>query len=202
LDARSDGKGIPAGQDKIKALISKMMTEKIIIAGAGGQGIMLLGKVLAEAALREGKYISWFPSYGAEVRGGTANCMVVISQEEIPSPYIEKANTMVIMNQPSWVKFKNRISPKGLFILNASLMERDSDPTNAEILKYPFTQLAVELGNIKVANMIALGALIAKKRLVSPQTVIDTIEAMAPPGKRALIEINKKALRTGIELIR
>ena len=178
------------------------MTEKIIIAGAGGQGIILLGKVLAEAALREDKYISWFPSYGAAVRGGTANCMVVISQEEIPSPYIEKANTLVIMNQPSWAKFKNRISPKGLFILNSSLMDCDSDPTNAEILKHPFTGLADELGNIKVANMVALGALIAKKKLVCPQTVIETIEAIAPAGKRQLIDINKKALRAGIELIK
>lgn len=177
-----------------------MTTEKIIIAGAGGQGIMLLGKVLAEAALREDRYISWFPSYGAAVRGGTANCMVVISQQEIPSPYIEKANALIIMNQPSWRKFKNRISPKGLFILNSSLMDCDCEPTDAQIFKGPFTKLAVDLGNIKVANMIALGALIAKKGMVRPQTVIETMEAIAPPGKQGLIDINKKALRTGIEL--
>jgi len=178
------------------------MTEKIIIAGAGGQGIMLLGKVLAEAALREDKYISWFPAYGAAVRGGTANCMVVISEEEIPSPYIEKANTLIIMNQPSWEKFKNRITPKGLFILNSSLIECDSEYKDTQILKHPFTELAVQLGNIKVANMIALGALIAKKKMVRLQTVIEAIEAIAPAEKKGLIDINKKALRTGIELIK
>ena len=178
------------------------MSEKIIIAGAGGQGIMLLGKVLAEAALREDKHVSWFPSYGAAVRGGTAYCMVVVSQEEIPSPYIEEANTMVIMNQPSWIKFKDRISPKGLFILNGSLIQCDSVPADVEILKGPFTRLAVELGNIKVANMIALGLLIAKRKMVTPRTVTETIEAMAPPGKRGLIDINKKALRAGLELIK
>ena len=178
------------------------MTEKIIVAGAGGQGIMLLGKVLAEAALREDKYISWFPSYGAAVRGGTAYCMVVISQEEIPSPYIEKANILIIMNQPSWEKFKNRITPRGLFILNSSLIDCDSDYTDAQILKGPFTELAVQLGNIKVANMIALGALIAQKRMVEAKTVIEAIEKIAPEEKRGLIDINKKALQTGIGLIK
>jgi 2-oxoglutarate ferredoxin oxidoreductase subunit gamma len=178
------------------------MTEKIIIAGAGGQGIMLLGKVLGEAALREDKHISWFPSYGAAVRGGTANCMVVISQQEIPSPYIEKANTLIIMNQPSWGKFKNKIAPKGLFILNSSLIDCDSVHTGAQVLKEPFTALAVQLGNIKVANMIALGALIAQKGIVKPQTVMEAIEAIAPPEKRALIAINKKALLRGMELIK
>jgi 2-oxoglutarate ferredoxin oxidoreductase subunit gamma len=178
------------------------MTEKIIIAGAGGQGIMLLGKVLAEAALREDRFISWFPAYGAAVRGGTANCMVVISEEEIPSPYIEKANTLIIMNQPSWEKFKNRITPRGLFILNSSLIDCDTEHKDTQILKYPFTELAVQLGNIKVANMIALGALIAKKKMVRAQTVIEVIEKIAPEEKRGLVEINKKALQTGIELIK
>jgi 2-oxoglutarate ferredoxin oxidoreductase subunit gamma len=178
------------------------MTEKIIIAGAGGQGVMLLGKVLAEAALRENKNINWFPSYGAAVRGGTAYCMVVISQEEIPSPYVEKADTMIIMNQPSWGKFKERILPRGLFILNSSLIDCETLAMSARVIKEPFTQLAVQLGNIKVANMIALGSLIAQKKLVRPETVLETIEAIAPPGKRELIEINKKALLRGVELIK
>ena len=202
MDARGDGERISAGQDKIETTNSKMTTEKIIIAGAGGQGIMLLGKVLAEAALREDKHISWFPSYGAAVRGGTAYCMVVISQEEIASPYVEQADTLIIMNQPSWGKFKGRISPKGLFVLNSSLMDCDCEPLDAQIFKGPFTKLAVDLGNIKVANMIALGALIAKKEMVQPQTVMQTMEAMAPPGKQGLIDINKKALLTGIELVK
>ncbi len=178
------------------------MTEKIIIAGAGGQGIMLLGKILAEAVLQEKKNISWFPAYGPEVRGGTAYCMVVLSQEEIPSPRVEKANILVIMNQPSWEKFQNRITPKGLMILNGSLIKSVPEKTNAEILKEPFTELAIKLGNIRVANMIALGALIAKKRIVEPETVIKVLETIAPPDKRGLIEINKKALQTGIELIK
>jgi len=178
------------------------MTEKIIIAGAGGQGVMLLGKVLAEAALRENKNISWFPSYGAAVRGGTAYCMVVISQGEIPSPYIEKADTMIIMNQPSWGKFKQRVLSRGLFILNSSLIDCESLRISARLIKEPFTALAVQLGNIKVANMIVLGSLIAQKKLVSPETVLETIEAIAPPGKRALIDINKKALLRGMELIK
>jgi 2-oxoglutarate ferredoxin oxidoreductase subunit gamma len=98
------------------------MMEKIIIAGAGGQGIMLLGRVLAEAAMRENKYVTWLPSYGAEVRGGTAYCMVVISHKEIGSPYIEEADTLIIMNNPSLEKFKDRIKKQGLLILNSSLV--------------------------------------------------------------------------------
>lgn len=197
MDPPGDGESIPVRQNKIK-----IMMEKIIIAGAGGQGVMLLGKVLAEAALKENKFISWFPSYGAEVRGGTANCMVVISEEEIPSPYVQKADTLIIMNQPSLEKFKNRIVPKGLFILNSSLIECDSGQANTQVLKGPFTEMAVKLGNIKVANMIALGVFIAKKRIVAAKTVLETIEAIAPPGKQSLIEINKNALRTGIELVK
>ncbi len=90
------------------------MLEKIIIAGAGGQGIMLLGKVLSEAAMRLDKYVTWLPSYGAEVRGGTAHCMVIVSDAEIGSPYVKEADTLIIMNAPSLKKFKNRIKNKGL----------------------------------------------------------------------------------------
>jgi len=194
------------------------MIERIIIAGAGGQGIMLLGKVLAEAAMREDKYVTWLPSYGAEVRGGTAHCMVVISDAEIGSPYIKEADGLIIMNGPSLKKFKDRIKNKGLLIVNSSLAGniKDTPPLpplarksgacaqgrgkRLKILKYPFTDLAAGLGNIKIANMIALGCFIEQQNIVSSKSVSQAIQAIAPEDKKNLIEINQKALLEGMKL--
>jgi len=175
------------------------MIEKILIAGAGGQGIMLFGKVLAEAAMREGKQVTWLPSYGAEVRGGTAHCMVAISDAEIASPFIDKADTLIIMNSPSFERFKKGIKNKGLLIVNSSLVTQEIGQ-NDYVFKHPFTDLALELGNIKVANMLALGYLIAKKKIIDLKTVFEVIESIAPADKRGLIEINKKALQKGASL--
>lgn len=171
------------------------MIERIIIAGAGGQGIMLLGKVLAQAAMHEGKQVTWFPAYGAEVRGGTAYCMVIISDEEIGSPCVDKADSLMIMNAPSFNKFKNRLKTKGLLILNSSLVKE-----NAPALKYPFTDIAVKLGNIKIANMVALGCYLAKKKIINPKTVLKVIQEMAPADKKGLISINQQALKQGMKL--
>lgn len=179
------------------------MIERIIIAGAGGQGIMLLGKVLAEAAMRENKHITYLPSYGAEVRGGTAHCLIVVSDAEIGSPYIKKADTLIIMNGPSLKKFKDRIENNGLLILNSSLFSDDIEihkPSPRHIFRYPFTDIAVELGNIKVANMLALGCYISKNKTINIKTAFGVIAEIAPPDKKGLIEINKKALLAGMKL--
>jgi 2-oxoglutarate ferredoxin oxidoreductase subunit gamma len=175
------------------------MAEKIIIAGAGGQGIMLLGKVLAEAAMRENKYVTWLPAYGAEVRGGTAYCMVVISEEEISSPYIDKADILMIMNGPSLKKFQQRVTNKGILITNSSLVYQRAD-TKARQLGQPFTDIASKLGNIKVANMIALGYYISIGNIVNKETVLEVMRDMAPAGKQQLVEINKRALEEGMAL--
>lgn len=174
------------------------MTEKIIIAGSGGQGIMLLGKILAEAAMREDKFVTWLPSYGAEVRGGTAHCTVIISDKEIGSPYVDKADTLIVMNQPSLERFKDRLDNKGLLIVNASLATQKLKRRSA--LRLPFTDIAAKLGNIKVANVIALGCFIAHKNIVNEKSILKAIQEIAPADKRHLIEINKKALREGMKL--
>lgn len=162
---------------------------------------MLLGKVLAEAAMLEGKYVTWLPSYGAEVRGGTAHCMVVISEAEIGSPYIEEADGLIIMNGPSLKKFKGRIKNKGLLIVNSSLAGNIKDINKRlNILKYPFTDLAVGLGNIKIANMLALGCFIEQQNTVSSKSVSQAIRAIAPEDKKNLIEINQRALLEGMKL--
>jgi 2-oxoglutarate ferredoxin oxidoreductase subunit gamma len=179
---------------------------------------MLMGKVLAESAMRENKYITWLPSYGAEVRGGTSHCMVVISDTEIGSPYIDKADTLIIMNEPSLAKFKHRIKNRGLLIANSSLVVGSIDKPrpfcneerlpikngrgkNTHTLRYPFTDIAIRLGNIKVANMVALGCLIAQKNTVRAKSVFEVMRLLAPAGKKNLITINKKALEEGMRLI-
>ena len=175
------------------------MIERVIIAGAGGQGIMLLGRVLAEAVMRENKYVTWFPSYGAEVRGGTAYCMVVISEQEIGSPYIDRADSLIIMNEPALIKFENRIKNKGLLIINSSLANKNINK-NARILKYPFTDMAEKLGNLKVANIVALGCYLNNNKIINTNSVIQAIEEIAPEDKKDLISINKQALKEGLAL--
>ena len=183
------------------------MTERIIIAGAGGQGIMLMGKVIALAALREGRQVSWIPSYGAEVRGGAAYCMVIISDEDIPSPFIDKADTLIIMNEASLGKFKHRIDNRGLVIINSSLVKKAIGlkikfPSGVNRFCGEFSDVASRLGNIKVANMVALGAYITLKKTFSSKTLSTAMEEIAPAAKRNLIEINQQAVSSGAELIK
>jgi len=185
------------------------MTHKIIIAGAGGQGIMILGKILAEAAMRESRHTTWLPSYGAEVRGGAAYCMVTISDEEIGTPFINKADTLIVMNNPSLERFKRRITDRGLIIANSSLTKKDSfcpenkkeDSRNPVFLSYPFTDIALGLGNIKTANIVALGYFIAKKKIIRKNTVLGIIRDFAAQSRKELAAINKKALVTGLRLV-
>ena len=176
------------------------MTNKIIIAGAGGQGVMLLGKVIAEAACVEKKFVTWLPAYGAEVRGGATNCMVIISDEEIGSPFIVQSDSMIILNDPSLQRFKSRIKDKGIMLVNSSLVN-DTSGTKAAIEKIPFTDAAFKLGNSKVANMVALGAFIAKTKLVKYKTVVGVIQEMAPKDKPELLELNIAALKEGLGLV-
>lgn len=170
---------------------------------------MLLGKVLAEAAMRENKYVTWLPSYGAEVRGGAAYCMVCISDREIGSPYIDQADTLIVMQGPSWPRFKDRIAPKGLLLINSSLIDTTrltQIKTDAacwqKICAFPFTDMAIKLGNIRVANMVALGCYLAKDKIVKIKTVFEVFQDFAPEDKRELVKINKLAVSGGLEVAR
>lgn len=191
MDKGCNDQRVSFGKDK--------MTEHILIAGAGGQGIMLLGKIIAEAAMREDKFVTWFPSYGAEVRGGAAYCMVVVSDDEIGSPYVNKADTIIAMNRPSLDKFAGRLTNNGVLIVNSSLAGQ-TEGRKKNFFRFPFSDIAVKLGNIRVANMVALGVFIARKNIISAQTVIKTIKEIAPSDKKALVEINLKALKEGLNL--
>lgn len=177
------------------------MIERIIIAGAGGQGILLLGKILALAATRENKHVTWLPSYSAEVRGGVSYCMTVISDEEIDSPYIESTDTLLVMNESSLNKFKPWAKKDSLLVINRSLVRKDLH-NNSHMLLYPFSDIAIKLGNIKVANMAALGCYLAKKKVVDIKNILNSIEDIAPVNKKVFVEINKKAVYAGFNLIK
>lgn len=176
------------------------MTEKIILTGFGGQGMMLFGKLLAQAAMSDGKHVTYFPSYGTEVRGGTAVYYLIISTEEIFSPLIEEADTLIVMNQPSYQKYKDMVKPDGLLLLNSSMIKLDSPP-DVNIYQVPATEVASKLGNVLVSNIVMLGAYLAIKKLFSAGLILDQLQAMLKGKKGHLLAINKQALESGMQVI-
>ena len=175
------------------------MLIKTIFAGFGGQGVLSMGLNLAQAALIEGRNVTYLPSYGAEVRGGTANCTVAISDEEIASPVASSPEFVVAMNQPSMVRFQNQIQSGGVFLVNSTLVEAESSRGDIEVVKVPATRIAEELGSPRSANMVMLGALTRRSNLVSLSTIVDEL-ANTLKMKEKLIAINKKALAAGYDL--
>lgn len=162
---------------------------------------MSLGKLLAQAALLENKHLSWMPSYGAEVRGGTAHSMVVISDEPIASPVILWPDTCFVMNNPSLIKFEPQVKVGGLLIVNSSLAKSEPSRLDITILKFPFTDLALRLGNVRVSNMLAIGVYLAKKKIVRLESVISSLEDIISSDS-AVHKINVLALKEGMKLVR
>lgn len=177
------------------------MKFEVIMAGFGGQGIMMMGQILAYGAMMEGKEVSWIPSYGPEMRGGTANCMVVISDVRIPSPVISLPEAVVVMNKPSMIKFVPMVKCGGLAVINTSMIDEYPSRLDLHIYEVEANKLANELGNMKVANMVALGMLVAKSEIVKPRTVINAIQKMLPPHRKEMFEINEKAFYRGMEIM-
>lgn len=175
------------------------MHEQIICAGFGGQGIMLMGKFLAELGMRKGYKVTWLPSYGAEVRGGTAHSMVHISRKKIASPLILRPTTCIVMNKPSLLKFIDRVKKGGTLIVNISMVESVPEKKDIRIVKLPLTKLASESGNIKVANMIAIGAFIGLGNMFSLKDASEGLNRILPL-KKDLISVNKKAIELGYKL--
>jgi len=178
------------------------MREQIIIAGFGGQGIMFAGTLLAQGAMLEGLQVTFFPSYGAEMRGGTANCSLIISDEEIGSPVVTNPSSCLILNRPALDKFEGRMREKGLLILNSSLVDRDVNRENLEVVKVPATEMAIELGNVKAANMIILGAYVKKKKILTLSHVVRSLPKVLGEKKKDLLKVNEKALEKGSELVK
>ncbi len=175
------------------------MLIKTIFAGFGGQGVLSMGLNLAQAAMMEGKEVTYLPSYGAEVRGGTANCTVAISDEEIASPVASSPQFIVALNQPSLVRFQNLIKSGGMFFINSSITKARPIREDIEIIEVPASEVAEEMKNPKGVNTVMLGAFIKKSNLVSLDSLIKGLEDSFKK-KPDLININKKALQAGFDL--
>jgi len=173
---------------------------RIIIAGFGGQGVVVAGNIIARACVIEGKNITGMVSYGAEMRGGTANSTVVVSDGEIASPFVERPDIAIILNQPSLEKFEPVIRPGGLAVLNSSLIDRPVKRTDLDIVNIDATHIAHDLGNVRVANIVALGAFVEKTALVKMSSVSQAIEDMFSSKKAGMVEINRKAFLEGARL--
>jgi 2-oxoglutarate ferredoxin oxidoreductase subunit gamma len=177
------------------------MIEEIIIAGFGGQGIMSMGQLIAYAGMLEGKGVSWLPSYGPEQRGGTANCAVVVSDEPVGSPLVTRPSTAIVLNNPSFDKFEPRVRPGGLLIINSSLVVRISERKDIKIIDLIATDIANDLGNARVANMVLLGAFLEQTKIVSAKAVIESLKKVLSADKHHLLEVNKQALKKGASLV-
>ncbi|MDP2945302.1 MAG: 2-oxoacid:acceptor oxidoreductase family protein [Atribacterota bacterium] len=177
------------------------MLERIIISGFGGQGIMLIGRLLAYAGMIEGKKVAWMPSYGPEMRGGTANCTVLISSNEIGSPIVSHPKILIAMNQPSLDKFESNVSKDGLIILNDSLIKREVKRNDVNVIKIPADDIADKLGNSKAANMVVLGAYVKQSGIVKMDTIFKALEEVLTGRNKKLLELNKEALKQGAELV-
>jgi 2-oxoglutarate ferredoxin oxidoreductase subunit gamma len=180
-----------------------MLNEKVICAGFGGQGVMSMGQLLTYAGMIEDKQVSWLPSYGPEMRGGTANCSVMVSDKLIGSPIIDgDATSAIVMNLPSLDKFEEDVVPGGNVLINSSLIEKKAtrDDINAHYI--PANEVANELGNAKVANMVMLGAYLEMFKTVEPSTVMKALGKIFGEKKAHLLEVNEKALAKGAEAVK
>jgi len=173
--------------------------KQILFAGFGGQGVLSMGQFLAYAAMNTGKHVSWVPSYGAEMRGGTANCLVTISSEEIYSPLTEHPLVAVLLNRPSLDKFEPRIKPHGCLVINTSMVDRDPERTDLTVLKIPVNELAEEMGNTRGSNMILLGAYLEKTGVVRVEDALQHFEVIYKGKKETVIKKNREAFLAGIE---
>jgi len=172
--------------------------EEVVIAGFGGQGIMLAGRLLAQTAMKAGKEVTYMPSYGAEVRGGTANCMVIIADEPIACPVVGSPDSLIAMNKASLEKFGPHIKNGGLLVMNSSLI--DDEPKlddTVQVLKVPADEIAVQLGNAKVANMVALGAYLGKRGHLTADAAAEALPDVLAERYHKTIPINTEALRRG-----
>ena len=174
--------------------------EAIIIAGFGGQGIILAGKLVAQTAMKAGKEVTYMPSYGAEVRGGTANCMVIIADEPIASPLVDRPDSLIVMNKASLNKFAPRLKAGGLLVMNSSLIDTKPELDNSiEIIAVPADEIAVELGNKKAANMVALGAYFQKRGILSPDAAVACLPDTIAKRYHKTLPVNTEAIYRGAE---
>lgn len=180
-----------------------MSTEKIICAGFGGQGVMSMGQLMTYAGMLENKEVSWLPSYGPEMRGGTANCSVIVSSKPVGSPIItDDATTAIVMNLPSLTKFEADVVSGGKLFINSSLIEKKASREDLEVYYVPANEIAQELGNAKVANMVMLGAYLEITKTVSTESVLEAFKKVFGPSKEKFVPLNREAIEKGAAAVK
>lgn len=177
------------------------MQNETIIAGFGGQGVLFTGKVMAYAGLEKGQNVTWLPSYGPEMRGGTAYCTVVISDEEIGSPQVRNPRAAIVMNQPSLDKFEDLVAPGGYLVVNTSLVNSKAKRDDIHVIEVPGTELAEDLGDKRLTNTVMLGALSAKAEFLDLDSLEKGISKSLSEGKKKLLDVNIQALNKGAESV-
>lgn len=175
------------------------MQTEILIAGFGGQGVLFAGQLLAYAAMDEGREVTWIPSYGPEMRGGTANCTVIIADEEIGSPLVRHPQALIAMNLPSLDKYEETVHAGGLIVINSSIIQRASVRDDVRSIMIPANEIAEELGDRRMTNMVLIGGLLAQLPVISPEAVGKALGAHLPARHLRLLPLNLQALRRGAE---
>ena len=179
------------------------MKEQCIFAGFGGQGMLLIGKFLAEAGMETGKHVSWLPSYGPEMRGGTANCSVVVSDRSVASPLINVADTVLAMNKPSLLKFEGSVKAGGLLLVNSSIIDIKTSREDVDAVYVPCNEIAESIGNLKGPNVVFLGAYIAKRPdVISEDAIINAMRIELGEKKAKFLDGNIKALQAGMAYVK
>lgn len=173
------------------------MQQEVIIAGFGGQGVLFAGQLLAYAGMDAGKQVTWIPSYGPEMRGGTANCTVVISNDEIGSPFVKYPAAVLAMNLPSLDKYENLVKPGGILVVNTSMVNREVAREDITVISIPANEIAEEIGNKRGVNMVMLGALVANTEILSLEALEAALADHLPERHQKLLGANKTALKQG-----
>jgi 2-oxoglutarate ferredoxin oxidoreductase subunit gamma len=178
------------------------MHEEIVVSGFGGQGALFAGQLLTYTGMDEGWHVTWIPSYGPEMRGGTAHCIVILSEEDIGSPIIREPSICIVMNPPSMDKYDPLVKPGGLLVANSTLIRSRSDRTDIETVYIPANELAAELGNVRMANVVLLGAMLGTREVVPIESIKRTMDLHIPERRKHIIEPNKRALDRGVQYVR
>ena len=177
------------------------MHEEVIISGFGGQGALFAGQLLTYTGMDEGWHVTWIPSYGPEMRGGTAHCIVIISDDDIGSPIIRQPTIAIVMNPPSMEKYDPLVRPGGLLVANSTLIRDRSQRDDITTVYVPANELAAELGNVKMANVVLLGAMLGRREILPIESVKRTMDQHIPERRKHIVEPNKRALDRGIQYV-
>lgn len=175
------------------------MEHAVVISGFGGQGILFAGQALAQAALEQGRHVSWLPSYGPEMRGGTASCTVIVADTPIGSPVVDAADVVIALTPPSLAKFESLLVPGGLLVLNSSLIEQEPTRVDLEIVAVPCSSAAVDLGDERLVSVVAMGAMLARRPVARPAAMRKALSVLAGRGGAVMVARNRKALARGLK---